>query len=342
MENKINIAELLKDCSSGMELDCTMYEDVYFDYVDELNIIHCYILYETHRTSITFNQYGTPNSNIKSKCVIFPKGKTTWEGFQSPFKDGDVVISYLGNIHILKNRTTSYCCCDGMGVLNKNWTTNIVVVRLATETEKQKLFQAIKDNGYKWNSETKTLEELIQPKFKVGDVVKSKNCPEAGSFVIVSVGEDTYLINLKKYCIKFKDQDNYELINAPKFKVGDRVKHISDYTSGIVTKVSNKGYYIDYPKGKGVCYISFTSEKDYKLVPNKFDITTLKPFESRVLVRDNDFDTWKPSFWGYLRRGEFMYDTVRGVFRQCIPYEGNKHLMNTADDCDKFFKTWEK
>ena len=30
---KINIAELLKDCPSGMELDCTMYEDVYFDYV---------------------------------------------------------------------------------------------------------------------------------------------------------------------------------------------------------------------------------------------------------------------------------------------------------------------
>lgn len=31
MENKINIVELLKDCPQGMELDCTMYEDVYFD-----------------------------------------------------------------------------------------------------------------------------------------------------------------------------------------------------------------------------------------------------------------------------------------------------------------------
>ena len=29
---KINVAELLKDCPRGMELDCTMYEDVCFDY----------------------------------------------------------------------------------------------------------------------------------------------------------------------------------------------------------------------------------------------------------------------------------------------------------------------
>ena len=62
---KINVADILKKCPTGMRLDCSMYEDVYFDYVDELNVIHCYIQYETHKTSITFNQYGTPNSNIK-------------------------------------------------------------------------------------------------------------------------------------------------------------------------------------------------------------------------------------------------------------------------------------
>ena len=92
MENKINIAELLKDCPKGMELNCALYEDVYFDYVDELNIIHCYIQHETHKTSIVFNPYGTVDSEVKSKCVLFPKGKTTWEGFVPPckFKDGDM------------------------------------------------------------------------------------------------------------------------------------------------------------------------------------------------------------------------------------------------------------
>lgn len=93
MEQKINIAELLKDCPTGMELGCTMYEDVYFDYVDELNNIHCYIQQEFNKTSVIFNQDGTPTSHTKSKCVIFPKGKTTWKGFQRPYEDGDIVAT---------------------------------------------------------------------------------------------------------------------------------------------------------------------------------------------------------------------------------------------------------
>ena len=177
MEQKINIAELLKDCPTGMELDCAMYEDVHFDYVDELNIIHCYIQRGTHKTSLTFNYNGTPNCDTKSKCVIFPKGKTTWERFQIPFKDGDIVATSSGTrigITIGGKRCEfmpTYCVIKGDGkfeaYLDKKETWQFF--RFATEEEKQKLFQAIKDNGYKWNPETKTLEKL--PKFKVGDKV---------------------------------------------------------------------------------------------------------------------------------------------------------------------------
>ena len=44
-------------------------------------------------------------------------------------------------------------------------------VRFATEEEKQKLFQAIKDNSYHWNPETKTLEKLedIEDKGNISD-----------------------------------------------------------------------------------------------------------------------------------------------------------------------------
>lgn len=38
-------------------------------------------------------------------------------------------------------------------------------VRFATEEEKQKLSQAIKDNRYKWDAKTKTLKKLVKPKF---------------------------------------------------------------------------------------------------------------------------------------------------------------------------------
>lgn len=152
-EEKINVAELLKDCPSGMELDCTMYEDVYFDYVDELNIIHCYIQHGIHKISLTFNQHGTPNSDIKSKCVIYPKGKTTWKGFQRPFEDGDVVATTDG---LWIGITTggekgifipTYCVIkyDGKfeAYLDKKETWYFQ--RLATEEEKAKLFDVIKE-----------------------------------------------------------------------------------------------------------------------------------------------------------------------------------------------------
>jgi hypothetical protein len=93
MEKKINIAELLKDCPKGMELDCLMYENLYFDSLNAnyCGTIKCYTLIDGVKTSINFTKYGTYNNHAEAKCVIFPKGKTTWDGFQRPFKDGDIL-----------------------------------------------------------------------------------------------------------------------------------------------------------------------------------------------------------------------------------------------------------
>lgn len=153
MENKINIAELLKDCPKGMELDCTMYEDVYFDYVDELNYIRCYIQQKFNKTSIAFLQDGTPNSHTKSKCVIFPKGKTSWEGFQRPFKDGDVISAIINGkrwygIYKKELNNKLYCYASYSNATQSVYTSNeqavcqidsIREIRLGTEEEKEKL-----------------------------------------------------------------------------------------------------------------------------------------------------------------------------------------------------------
>ena len=178
MEQRINIAELLKDCPSGMELDCTICENVYFDEVTPY-MIRCYIKNDAAYNSICFHHDGSYLTCDKAKCVIFPKGRTTWEGFQRPFKDGDIVFSGVDLISIYKEeirekfaipRLHSYVSLSNscMFKIDKdNWT--LEGIRFATEEEKQKLFKAIEDNGYKWNEETKTLEEL--PKFKDGDVI---------------------------------------------------------------------------------------------------------------------------------------------------------------------------
>lgn len=291
MEN-IDIAELLKDCPSGMELDCILFEGLEFDsIVDNAFLpIRCRIKNSGGGYNVyNFTKYGCWIDMPFAKCIIFPKDKTTWEGFQRPFKDGDIAISESGDIHLLKTSSSSYCAYrDSWEILPKfdsTITTNVTIVRLATEEEKEKLFDAIKEHGYKWNEETKTLEKL--PKFKVGNRVKSK-------------------------------------INQYEYKIIDIRKDV---------------YIMNYANDKFAYHVPFCDEDNFSLVPNKFDITTLIPYESRVLVRNDREQYWIPAFWGCKRADG--YTTTFGWCKYCIPFEGNEHLLETNNDCNEYYKTWK-
>lgn len=269
-------------------------------------------------------------------------------------KDGDVLFhsdSASSGIFIFKEilqlgtieKVVCHCDYDSEDgfCLGENHTccwTDSKILYPATKKRCDLLFQKIKEAGYKWNPETKVLEK-IEPSFKVGDIVKSKNCPTAGSFVIVGIGEDSYSINLKNYCIKFKDQDNYELLNGPKFKVGNNIRLKGTSAIYVVTEIREDRYMLD---DKDIS-LRFKTQDQWELAPNKFDITTLIPFESRVLVRDTDREPWKPDFFGCLcSNDDCPYMVVGGIrWKCCIPYEGNEHLLDKTDDCDEFYKTWE-
>ena len=220
---KINVAQLLKDCPQGMELDCVMFENLEFDHIEKDDGSGKYYIICRVKTKIgynvhTFTEHGCYSSNNYAKCVIFPKGKTTWEGFVPPckFKDGDIVAAetdLILQVFILqkvKDDQEGHCyigydfACDEVFPAGE-----YRFDRLATEEEKQKLFKAIKDNGYKWNAETKTLEKL--PRFKVGDKVRHKN-NHGVVFTITSIEEDSYVCGAKA-AFWFDDQDNYELVS---------------------------------------------------------------------------------------------------------------------------------
>ena len=355
MENKINIAELLKDCPKGMELDCTMYNEVcLFNVDDNENITFPIRVVREDGNSITLTKYGQCTDADFAKCVIFPKGKTTWEGFIPPckFKDGDIVAfdntcRTCLEIFIFKDKkenntlSTCYLMFDGNELYLEE--DMYYVTRLATEEEKEKLFQAIKERGYKWNAETKTLEKLIVQKFKVGDKVKDKN---NRVWFIVQVSEKHFDIssvpNAEGYFVSIEDQDDYELINGPKFKVGDKVRHRGNYNVVFTISSIKEDYY--------ACGIAkafwFADQDDYELVPNKFDISTLIPFESRVLVRDCNSHEWEGEI--YTRYTNKSFDNCNFVtlcgrrWKQCIPYnDDTKHLLGTTNDCDEYYKTWK-
>lgn len=307
MENKINIAELLKDCPKGMELDCLMFDNITLDEVRDSNRNYP-ILINSNVGLIKLTKYGQYFDSADAKCVIFPKGKTTWEGFVPPcqFKDGDIVFTHadclkvgLGNTWIsifqekrnggvatyvdyAENGSDFYAYEDkGLFCMNED----IMRQRLATEEEKQRLFQAIKDNGYKWNETTKTLEKLIVPKFKVGDKIVHKAYKEP-PFTITEITDTSY-----------KGGDRYEVL--------------------------------------------IEQQDNFELAPSKFDISILKPFD-KVLVRDDNERCWNCElFDSYRRDMHYHFNGIAACYKQCIPYEGNEHLLGTINNCDDFYKTWE-
>lgn len=300
MENKINIAELLKDCPKGMELNCTMYDNCTFDRLEKYLYT---IKVQTPDGLISLNKYGCYSSNKHAKCIIYPKGKTTWEGFVPPceFKDGDIVSTTDGEwVGIttggkIGKFIPTYCVIKGYGkfeaYLDKKETWYFQ--RLASEEEKAKLFQAIKDNGYYWNAETKTLKKL------------------------------------------------------PKFKVGDKIKSVISSSYYTVVDIKNDQYFIKSDTEKYPYQVSFSNEINYKLVPDKFDIKTLKPFDSKVLVRHNEDNKWCASFFSHidkdLHSNCYKFITIAGKsYPMMIPYEGNEHLLSTTTNCEDFYKTWEE
>lgn len=291
MENKINIVELLKDCPKGTKLYSPLVGECTLEHIHgELKKI---LISTSDGTTLTFNNNGTYFQIGNSECLLFPsKDQRDWSKFQRHFKDGDILISGLEDNPFIFKRINGlgnaqcYCAisCFGQLILNDDNWTYIKGCRLATEEEKSKLFQAIKDNGYKWNAETKTLEKL--PKFKVGDKIVKKDGISV-PILITGVG-DTY-------------------------------------------------YW--FPTKNSIKVLPIAEQDDWELVPHKFDVTTLKPFD-KVLTRANDNENWVCNLYSHHIKDYYVVLNTELV-RQCIPYEQNKHLLNTSNNCNDFYKTWE-
>jgi hypothetical protein len=163
---KINVAELLKDCPTGMELDSTMFEKVTFVRVQMDRQFPIEIAINGIRSKYLTKEGCFHDRYFlqEAKCVIFPKGKTTWEGFTPPyeFKNGDVIVknNFIAIIsHIDPDDRIWYHCwyntkyedCKiktdfGIGRINDD-----DEIHFATKEEKEKLFKVIEDNGYNWN-----------------------------------------------------------------------------------------------------------------------------------------------------------------------------------------------
>ena len=278
MENRINIAELLKYCPKGMELDCTLYDNVTFDRVSFDGDYP--IKVDTPKGELILNKYGQYFNNEFSKCVIFPKWKTTWDGFVPPcnFKDGDVVTNILGEVIIYKKITTygycgSFVSLDMYNQLVPHYKSYLTCsLRLSTEKEKEKLFKAIKDNGYKWNAETNTLVELVETKFHEGDwITIDKSSQITSTCRIISINNNgNYIVQFcddEKVHILSKDfcESNFHRWTIQDAKDGDVLFHSDSASNGIFIfkEISQRG-----STQKVICYCDYDSKDGFCLGEN--------------------------------------------------------------------------
>lgn len=301
MNENLNLAEILKDCPKGTKLWSPLCGECELYMISHGENYPIFVVSHETDMMIKFTEGGRYYKN-GGVCVLFPsREQWDWSKFQRPFKEGDVIYVRTGSsqwVSIFKEDTENkivtyadynldsrrFCGTnDFAGILCQKRA--IRETRLATEEEKQKLFQAIKDNGYKWNAETKTLEKLDEPKFKVGDKIQQKNQHEVCS--VSEVCDNHYLLDEKDIALPFFAQD------------------------------------------------------DWELAPDKFDITTLKPFD-RVLVRDAQTDKWCIGFFEKIDTEEPKYDTAYSSYRHCIPYnDETKHLLGKAEMEPEYYRVDE-
>ena len=275
----INIADILKDCPKGTKLyspicgNCKLlkiYNGLGFDVINDADEV--------------FNFSYDGRYNLNGECCIFPsKDKRDWNTFR-PFKDGDIIAkdefivifshSKQSAVKVKEQIVYYHCYLRGSSYFKSTKDCGVGYIsdfRFATDEEKQKLFDVIKAFGYKWNSDTKTLEKLIVPKFKDGDKIKEKNERFPSTRTIYNYVEGIGYYTTIHDWVRIEDQDNWELVPTHKFKVGDKIVKKDNptecwYVQGVDTNCNSDYFYYIVAKGK-IANLHFRDQDEWELAP---------------------------------------------------------------------------
>lgn len=322
MEEKINIAEILENKSQGTKLYSLTYGDCFYqEYTGDFGI-EC-----QSQNGVQFNldEYG--KYCIDGECIIFPsKEMRDWEKFA--WKRGDVLVNSRG-LKILFDRwandnyTSFYAKTINLvedGFLDTNLHT------LASEKDAKSFIKCIEEKlGGKLNRETLKIEKA-QPEFKDADIA-------------------------------FADYGNRQDV----FIVSDKTDLSEGYNSFISLDLRNLTLIMGYRRSffkKDLCKLRLATEEEKQQLfdalakegkrwdAEKKEVVGLKPkvgFKpfDKVLVRNTDTEEWFPGFfekfdstWKHPYHIMNRRSMTDFAFKQCIPYDGNEHLLGTTKDVE--------
>lgn len=182
MENKINIAEILKDCPKDTKLYSPLFGEVKLFGISENSVSILFIDGRDYHDS--FSKYGNYYSKYsQSECLLFPSSKMRdWTKF---FKRGDVVIKngggmaavfdgWVNDTYTEFNTTVNLYCDNNTG---EEEVCDTLLFRKATEEEREQFIKKAERafNG-KYNPDTMQVEP-VKPTcpFKPFDKVLVRN-----------------------------------------------------------------------------------------------------------------------------------------------------------------------
>ena len=325
MEEKINIAEILKDKKNGLRLYSPIFGECAF----------CCVRKDTN--DICVKKHNGVKEFFDSKgfyyntgeVMLFPsKSMRDWSKFA--WKKRDVLVNEDGSVHIIFEdfENDAYTMFSGKYYYSKDGKKadsyfrecdDVVTEEFTIETEDaaQTYISAIEERlGGKLN--LKTLEIEKQLEFKDGD--------------ILSCDEDSYTRHTT--LILHKDENITESIVS-------LIRHKELVENVPINNFLLSRLYYAREDEKKELFDALAKEgkawdSDKKAIVDLKPKVELKPFD-KVLVRDGKDEIWEPAFFfRYLSQfSGYNYQTVGGEWRvYCIPYIGNESLLGTTKDME--------
>ena len=310
MEQKLNIAEILKDKPIDLKLYSSTFGYIKFNGV--------------HKDKVYFSSEDTNVHSVKSngkmydsgECIIFPsKEMRDWSKFA--WKKGDVLTNSSGfKVFFDKWVNEDYTKFLGkIKVLGDShyYYYDTAYYILASKKEALEFIKSVEEiNNDKLNLESLEIEKT-QPKFKDGDIL---SCDED------SYTRHTTLIlhkneNITESIVSLVRHKKLVKINAPidSFLLSRLYPARDDEKKELFDALAKVGKAWDVDKKQIV-----------DLKPK----VELKPFD-RVLVRNCKSENWRANLFSYIDKDGF-YCCVWANWAYCIPYEGNEHLLGTTND----------
>lgn len=320
MEEKINIAEILKDKPQGTKLYSILSDGECF--LNEASEDSIYIDIDNRKRFWCLTVYGSTHSFPNGCVLLFPSREMRdWSKFS--WKKGDVLVS-KDNVHIIfeKFEDDTYTRFKGKHYLWKQFDEEdynkeedkmlTSVFEKVNDDVAQTYIKTIEEKlGGKLNGETLEVEKA-QQEFKNGDIVTIM--PHIGDKLIyLFKAED----NEKYYGHAFLD-GNIAIVNEDTYCQ-------KDFSTARPSTEEEKQQLFSALAKKGKAWDAEKKEVS-DLKPK------VKPFD-RVLVRDSKSDNWRANLFGYIGKDGY-YHCVYANWAYCIPYEGNESLLGTTKDVE--------